>query len=97
MSFRPTLLLFALVLPLNSRQAAAEAPDVQPAEAGPLKSYVAKPDDSYRWVKRREGKFAGADYAELTLTSQTWKGITWQHQLYVLKPAEANWSPWRRS
>ncbi|MGE0607713.1 MAG: PhoPQ-activated pathogenicity-related family protein [Pirellulales bacterium] len=62
----------------------------EPSPAGPLKAYVAEADDSYRWVKRREGKFAGADYAELTLTSQTWKGITWQHQLYILKPVEVD-------
>ena len=83
-------MLLILSLMLHEGSAAAESPDVKSAEAGPLKSYVAKADDSYGWVKRREGKFAGADYAELTLTSQTWKGITWKHQLYILKPAEVD-------
>ena len=57
------------------------------AVQGPLADYVGKPDDSYGWVKRREGKLLGASYAELTLTSQTWRGIPWKHQLFVIKPA----------
>lgn len=49
--------------------------------------YVAKPDDSYRWTKRREGKIGKGTYVELTLTSQTWRGITWKHQLFIVKPS----------
>lgn len=61
---------------------AAEAPD-----DGPLMKYVHKADDSYKWTKRREGEVAGARFAELTLTSQTWRGVVWRHQLFVLRPA----------
>jgi len=51
-----------------------------------LRKYVGKADDSYKWVKRREGEIAGVKFVELTLTSQTWRGIPWKHQLYLFKP-----------
>jgi PhoPQ-activated pathogenicity-related protein len=54
----------------------------------PLAAYVAKPDDSYRWVKRREGMLGENAYVELTLTSQTWREIVWKHQLFILKPKQ---------
>jgi PhoPQ-activated pathogenicity-related protein len=54
----------------------------------PLRDYVAKPDDSYQWVKRQERELGGVKFVELTLTSQTWKGITWKHQLYIARPEE---------
>jgi PhoPQ-activated pathogenicity-related protein len=62
-----------------------QAADAQP---GALADYVGKPDPSYRWVKRREGKLSGGTFVELTLTSQTWKGIVWKHQLFLYKPAQ---------
>ena len=55
--------------------------------AGALQRYVAAEDDSYKWVTRVEGELLGGQYAELTLTSQTWKGIVWRHRLFVFKPA----------
>lgn len=61
------------------------AADATPA---PLKDYVSRPDESFAWTKRREGKLAGGDFAELTLTSQTWKGVPWKHQLFLFKPTE---------
>jgi len=54
-----------------------------------LRDYVAQPDASYNWRVRREGKLSGANYAELILTSQTWRGIKWNHQLFVLTPPNA--------
>ena len=51
-----------------------------------LKEYLEKPDDSYRWKKVREGKVGETEYAELILQSQTWRGIPWKHQLWVIKP-----------
>jgi len=53
-----------------------------------LGKYVAQPDDSYRWIKRYEGKTNGATFVELTLTSQSWKGTVWKHQLFVIRPSE---------
>jgi PhoPQ-activated pathogenicity-related protein len=66
---------------------AASVQSAQP-QAGPLADYVKKPDDSFKWVKRQEGEFGGVKFVELILTSQTWKGITWKHQLYLARPEE---------
>lgn len=71
--------LFVLSLLLPGRASLAE-------EASPLAAYVARPDDSFGWVKRREGKLGESSYVELTLTSQTWRDTVWKHQLFVIKP-----------
>ncbi len=55
----------------------------------PLADYVAKPDASYRWVKKGSGRILATEYAELILTSQTWRDIVWKHQLFVIKPYSA--------
>jgi PhoPQ-activated pathogenicity-related protein len=57
---------------------------------GPLADYVAAKDDSYRWVKRSEGSVLTCRYAELILTSQTWRDIVWKHQLFILRPAQVD-------
>lgn len=57
------------------------------ASKAPLDAYVAKEDASYQWRKTRDGKLGTADYAELILTSQTWRDIVWKHQLHVIKPS----------
>jgi PhoPQ-activated pathogenicity-related protein len=51
-----------------------------------LGSYVNAPDASYAVRVIRSGRFAGADYLEAILSSQTWRGILWKHQLFVVKP-----------
>jgi PhoPQ-activated pathogenicity-related protein len=57
-----------------------------PIATAALDAYVAKEDASYQWRKTREGKLGTADYAELILTSQTWRDIVWKHQLHVIRP-----------
>jgi PhoPQ-activated pathogenicity-related protein len=71
-----------LLVVLTSAAAAREA------ASGALAEYVAAKDDSYGWVKRAEGSVATCKYVELTLTSQTWKGIPWKHQLFLVKPSQ---------
>ena len=60
---------------------------------GSLSNYVAEPDDSYAWTKRSEGSVLTCKYVELMLTSQTWRGIPWKHQLFLLKPAQVDPTP----
>lgn len=55
----------------------------------PLASYVQKTDDAFTWKKRSEGKIGGAEYVELLITSQNWKGVTWKHQAFLIKPSTA--------
>ena len=56
-----------------------------PARAD-LFDYVKKPDDSFRWsLKTKSQAASGTTYA-LDLTSQTWQGIKWEHQMLVYVP-----------
>lgn len=80
-----TGLLVCCLLPPS--QAAETMPVAERVVDTSLADYVARPDASYGWVERREGSLLGTRYVELTLTSQTWRDITWKHQLFVIKPS----------
>src|SRR5947199_10128723 len=77
--------LVAFAFLLSSLPLAAREP-----LAGPLGEYVAAKDDSYAWFKRSEGSVLTCQYKELILTSQTWRGIPWKHQLFLIKPAQVD-------
>ena len=64
--------------------ALAHAP--QASAGDELARYVAQPDGSYAIRTLRRGSFRGADYVEAVLISQTWRGIAWKHQLFIVKP-----------
>ncbi|MEE2640112.1 MAG: PhoPQ-activated protein PqaA family protein [Planctomycetota bacterium] len=51
-----------------------------------LDRYLEKQDESYSWKILDQGKSGKADYLAMVLTSQTWKGTPWKHQLYLIKP-----------
>ena len=86
---RPNILLITavtLVVVSASKLQAKESPT--PAKPSPvLEQYIAKPDATYQWKKRREGKLGNGQFVELTLTSQTWRDITWKHQLFIYRPS----------
>ena len=52
-----------------------------------LASYIARDDSSYRLREVSTGHIGATEYVELILTSQTWRGIPWRHQLFVLRPS----------
>ena len=52
-----------------------------------LAEYLAKPDTSFAWESRGKSDLGGTTLHELRLTSQTWEGIVWQHNLLVFIPA----------
>src|SRR5688572_22807043 len=79
----PTWVLTVLTAAGTSDVTAKPASVPSPA----LEQYVAKPDSSYQWKKRREGTLGQGKYVELTLTSQTWRGIVWKHQLFIYRPS----------
>ncbi len=68
---------------------AAVAHANEPVASGPLASYVAQADDSFRWFERRAGTRGQTSYAELILTSQTWRDVAWKHQLFIVRPTSA--------
>ncbi|MDE2234489.1 MAG: hypothetical protein KGK44_02950 [Gammaproteobacteria bacterium] len=51
-----------------------------------LAQYVNKPDPSYNWHVLCATRYAGGDYAELLMASQTWHGLVWRHHLYIIRP-----------
>jgi PhoPQ-activated pathogenicity-related protein len=59
----------------------------EPTQAGELADYVARADASFAWREVASGRVGNAQYAEFLMTSQTWRGIPWKHQLFVLRPA----------
>lgn len=59
----------------------------EPAKTSGLAAYVARPDESYKLREVAAGRIGTAEYVEYRMTSQTWRGIEWKHQLFVLHPA----------
>ena len=65
----------------------AVAPACVRADAtGQLAHYVAIPDTSYTWREVRSDRIGETEFTELILTSQTWRGIPWKHQLIIIRP-----------
>ena len=56
-------------------------------ESRVLPDYITRPDPNFGWTERSSGKIGPTSYVELILTSQEWRGITWKHQLYVVRPS----------
>ncbi|MGI9455486.1 MAG: PhoPQ-activated pathogenicity-related family protein [Aeoliella sp.] len=87
------LVAVACITGLNGGVATAdEGAAVADATAGverALADFLAKEDSSYRWVKVRDGKIDSSEFAELILTSQTWKETVWKHRLFLILPASA--------
>jgi len=67
----------------------AAAGDGTAVSSSELPAYVDRPDPSVGWRELASGHIGDAEYAEYLLTSQTWRGIEWKHQLFVLRPANA--------
>ena len=64
------------------------------ASAAPLRAdlagYLAKPDPSYAWESRGKTELGETTLHDLRLTSQTWQGIVWQHNLQVFVPKKTS-------
>ncbi|MBX6314864.1 MAG: phenylacetic acid degradation protein [Isosphaeraceae bacterium] len=62
-----------------------------PSARADLDAYVAKPDPSFAWKNlNHEATPAGTLY-RFELTSQTWRGRPWTHQLMICEPAEVSY------
>lgn len=76
----------------QTRQAVASAPVASGASGATadvteaLANYIANADHSYKWNVRQKTRLALSDCVELTLTSQTWQNIVWQHRLFLIIP-----------
>ena len=95
MLYRATIFLVALltvgsiVCADTARTPAATQPSLDtPAADSTLRDYVARPDPSYAWKEVTRTQMLNMTAVELSLTSQTWHGVTWKHRVYVLLPKE---------
>ena len=61
-------------------------PLLAPARAD-LVGYVKKPEPAFAWKLKEKSNHPLGTVYDLDLTSQTWHGITWTHQLQVYQPA----------
>lgn len=57
-------------------------------KAHPLMEYLKVEDAANKWQKVKTGKEDGLSIHELKLTSQTWRGITWEHEMILVVPDE---------
>jgi PhoPQ-activated pathogenicity-related protein len=60
------------------------------SESTTLAEYVARPDPDFGWIERSAGRLGRTGYVELSFVSQQWRGVTWRHQLYIVKPSTLN-------
>jgi PhoPQ-activated pathogenicity-related protein len=59
-----------------------------------LLHYVNAPDPTYKWEKGPVSEVEGLKTYDIVLTSQTWRGIVWQHLLRVYEPPEVKYPGW---
>jgi PhoPQ-activated pathogenicity-related protein len=91
MRLRTHLLITAsIVLVVYATELNAKESPITATPSPALQAYVSKPDATYEWKKRREGTLGEGTYAELILTSQTWRDIAWKHQLFLYRPSKVN-------
>ena len=64
--------------------------DIRGSPSTALAEYIARPDPDFGWIERSAGSLGVTSYVELKLVSQEWQGVTWKHQLYVVKPSTLN-------
>src|SRR6266540_2149611 len=65
-----------------------------PTAAADLVSYVKTDDKAYRWEwTAHTDRVDGTTVHELTLISQVWHGITWQHRLRIIMPTSMQSMP----
>ncbi len=72
------LLLTAALLGLNLGMVSAQ----------PIFDYLARADPSFQWKQVREKALGTGSLISLQMTSQVWQGITWQHRIAIVRPAQ---------
>lgn len=90
-NFLAGAMLAVVIAPSSWAQEPAVAPAAQAiaTSAKPvteLFDYVRAADESYKWNVKKEARIGKTTYAELIVTSQTWRDKPWRHQMFVLTP-----------
>lgn len=89
--------LLTTVLILRAQSGTLSAPPSSALPAGDvttpanaLQHYLHNGDSSFHWAVRDTFSIGDVTVYNLLLTSQTWRGITWNHQLAIFVPKEDN-------
>ncbi len=77
-----------IVSPLLLSLAALVASAWCPPARGGLDEYLKKPDPSFAWTLVESKPVAGSTVHLIKLTSQTWQGIVWTHNLSIVEPQD---------
>lgn len=59
---------------------------VAPLQAGELEDYITKPDASYSYTVREEIQLGAQKGYIVRMTSQTWRGMKWEHWVSIIVP-----------
>lgn len=51
-----------------------------------LDAYIEAADDSFAWSIVSQENYQGGEQVELRVTSQTWQGHAWKHQMFLFRP-----------
>jgi len=78
--------LFLLVVAVACLHRAAAKEPATDAIPTALQKYVSAADDAYGYKLEDTQELDGCTVHTLTLTSQTWQGITWRHAMYAYVP-----------
>jgi PhoPQ-activated pathogenicity-related protein len=83
---RPAVAVCGFLLAALLGAFAAHAQDASTPPSEVLRDYVEKPDPSYQWKVHARFEDHGSEIVVLLLDSQTWKGVLWKHQLFLIRP-----------
>lgn len=86
--FRRARVLFVCLVFVSHLNVSARQNGSSPGNDA-LKSYVLQKDDSFSWKKGERKQVEGLTTVRLRLVSQTWRGHPWEHQMLIVRPAEA--------
>jgi PhoPQ-activated pathogenicity-related protein len=76
---------FLLILPLLAASL-AHSKEASPPPPPELATYLSRAEPSGKWELVAKSAVGTCDYWHIKLTSQTWQGIQWEHDLVIFRP-----------
>ncbi len=83
---RLSVLGIGALLAVSAAMSRAEAPAADVKTQAILLNYVKSPDASFEWKVHGRHQLMGSTATELRMVSQTWRGVKWEHQIFVIAP-----------
>jgi PhoPQ-activated pathogenicity-related protein len=83
--FSFVLLLFVLI----SGNLLAQSKAITPETA--MNAYLQNGDQSFKWELKNQTKIDGVSLYQIVFTSQTWRGISWNHELTLIAPEDVKY------